>query len=98
MFMCHYVIIPFRPQYLPRHAPQGAGIQGAGIGDPKPALFLYSNLNLNIELNFDTMLTVCQEFFKNRNIFSLKRTEVLKFTKSFFWHCKQVEWDLNLDV
>ena len=30
MFMCHYVIIPFHPQYLPRHAPQGAGCQGAG--------------------------------------------------------------------
>ena len=42
MFVYHYVIIPFHPQYLPRHAPQGAGIQGAGIGVPKPFNFLYS--------------------------------------------------------
>ena len=41
MFVYHYVIIPFHTQYLPRHAPQGAGIQGAGIGDPKPLSFLY---------------------------------------------------------
>ena len=33
MSVYHYVIIPFHPQYLPRHAPlilQGAGSQGAG--------------------------------------------------------------------
>ena len=41
MFVCYYVIIPFQPQYLPRHAPQGAGIQGAGIGVPKLSTFHY---------------------------------------------------------
>ena len=41
MFVCHYVIIPFHPQYLPRHAPQGGGIQGGGIGVPKLSYFLY---------------------------------------------------------
>ena len=33
MFVYHYLIIPFHPQYLPRHAPlilQGAGCQRAG--------------------------------------------------------------------
>ena len=33
--------IPFQPQYLPRHAPQGGGIQSGGIGVPKPFNFLY---------------------------------------------------------
>ena len=42
MFVCHYVIISFHPQYLPRHAPQGGGIQGGGIGGSKLSYFLYS--------------------------------------------------------
>ena len=41
MFVYHYVIIPFHPQYLPRHAPQGGGIQGGGIGGAEPPYFLY---------------------------------------------------------
>ena len=41
MFVYHYLIIPFQPQYLPRHAPQGAGIQGAGIGGAELSNFLY---------------------------------------------------------
>ena len=45
MFVCYYVIIPFQPQYLPRHAPQGGGIQGGGIGESKATLFLYSRSN-----------------------------------------------------
>ena len=35
-------IIPFHPQYLPRHAPlilQGVGIQGGGIRWPKTLIF-----------------------------------------------------------
>ena len=39
MFVYHYVIIPFHPQY--RHAPQGGGIQGGGIGGSKLSYFLY---------------------------------------------------------
>ena len=31
MFVYLYVIIPFHLQYLPRHAPQGGGIQRGGI-------------------------------------------------------------------
>ena len=34
MFVYHYVIIPFHPQYLPRHAPlilESGGIQSGGI-------------------------------------------------------------------
>ena len=41
MFVCHYVIIPFHPQYLPRHALQGAGCQGAGCRGAKRLSFLY---------------------------------------------------------
>ena len=41
MFVYHYVIIPFHPQYLPRHAPQGAGCQGAGCRESKRPSFLY---------------------------------------------------------
>ena len=50
MFVYHYVIIPFQPQYLPRHAPQGEGIQGGGIGGPKPTLFLYLFAPQNISV------------------------------------------------
>ena len=46
MFVYHYVIILFHPQYLPRHAPQGGGIQGGGIGVPKLSTFLYCHSNL----------------------------------------------------
>ena len=42
MFVYHYVIIPFHPQYLPRHAPQGGGCQGGGCRGTKPLNFLYS--------------------------------------------------------
>ena len=47
MFVYHYVIIPFHPQYLPRHAPQGGGIQGGGIGGSKPSYFLYLYIPAN---------------------------------------------------
>ena len=39
MFVYHCVIIPFHPQYLPRHAPQGGGIQRGGIWWPKTLKF-----------------------------------------------------------
>ena len=39
MFVYHYVIIPFHPQYLPRHAPQGGGIQRGGIRWPETYKF-----------------------------------------------------------
>ena len=45
MFVYHYVIIPFHPQYLNRKAPlilQGAGSQGAGSGGAEHTTFLYS--------------------------------------------------------
>ena len=48
MFVYHYVIIPFHPQYLPRHAPlilQGAGCQRAGCRwgrTPQFSLLLFS--------------------------------------------------------
>ena len=41
MFVYHYVIIPFHPQYLPRHAPQGGGSQRGGSRVPKHTSFLY---------------------------------------------------------
>ena len=41
MFVYHYVIIPFHPQYLPRHAPQGGGCQGGGCRESKRLSFLY---------------------------------------------------------
>ena len=44
MFVYHYVIIPFHPQYLPRYAPlilQNGGCPGGGCPVPKPATFLY---------------------------------------------------------
>ena len=44
MFVYHYVIIPFHPQYLPRHAPlilQSGGCRGGGCRGPKPSYFLY---------------------------------------------------------
>ena len=34
IFVCHYVIVPFNPQYLPKHSPlilQGGGIQSGRI-------------------------------------------------------------------
>ena len=39
MFVYHYVTIPFHPQYLPRHAPQGGGIQRGGIRWPETHKF-----------------------------------------------------------
>ena len=42
MFVYHYVIIPFNPQCLPKHAPlllQGGGIQRGGIGCLRTAKF-----------------------------------------------------------
>ena len=41
MFVYHYVIIPFHPQYLPRHATQGGGCQGGGCRGAKLSSFLY---------------------------------------------------------
>ena len=62
MFVYHYVIIPFHPQYLPRHAPQGGGIQGGGIGEAKPTLFLYLYiLNTSNSLNFPKFLIVLRK-------------------------------------
>ena len=46
MFVYHYVIIPFHPQYLPRHAPSNInreqGSKEQGSVDTEPATFLYS--------------------------------------------------------
>ena len=59
MFVYHYVIIPFHPQYLPRHAPlilQSGGCRGGGCRGPKPTLFLYSNI---IRVTFHQKLIAC---------------------------------------
>ena len=50
MFVYHYVIIPFHPQYLPRHAPQGAGCQGAGCRESKRTSFLYFSISIAISM------------------------------------------------
>ena len=49
MFVYHYVIIPFHPQYLPRYAPlilQSGGIQGGGIRWPETLKFSLLLLSL----------------------------------------------------
>ena len=47
MFVYHYVIIPFNPQYLPKHAPlilQGAKEQGAVVSERPNFLYSYPTL------------------------------------------------------
>ena len=56
MFVYHYVIIPFHPQYLPKHAPlilQSGGIQSRGVDclrTPKFTLLLTARESTCIEL------------------------------------------------
>ena len=60
MLVYHYVIIPFHPQYLPRHAPlilQGGGCQRGGCRWPETLHFpLLSSQKTTIEFHSHLLL------------------------------------------
>ena len=60
MFVYHYVIIPFHPQYLPRHAPQGGGCQRGGCWWPKTLKF--SLLQNDLMDDFGSKIVIFRHF------------------------------------
>ena len=75
MFVYHYLIIPFHPQYLPKHAPQGGGIQGGGISGAKLSTFHYYSVNISnhflVVQKHEPQVIALQEVWKPGNDFKI---------------------------